>query len=103
MLGVLYGGASLYFNAPPPPGDIPPRGIPAAEWEPNVFWLPSWLALKLGIGARRTALGYLFAGRAEHALYGSASIVIGIVMMGFIGWVAGEAIRKWAVRRRTKA
>jgi len=42
MLGAIYGGASLYFNTLPMPGDFPPDGVPSARWEPSAIWLPSW-------------------------------------------------------------
>lgn len=100
MLGALYGGASLFFNAPPRAGDIPPRGVPAAQWEPSPLWLPSFLALKLGIGSSRTPLGYVFTGASGHALYAMVSVIFGIFIVGGIGWIAGEAIRREVVRRR---
>jgi hypothetical protein len=100
MSGAVYGGAGLYFNAPPRAGDVPPRGLPAAQWEPNPAWLPNFLALKIGIGVRRETDGYHFSGSAGYALYGSASIVFGILIFGVIGWFLGEFIRKQVVRRR---
>src|ERR1700719_1433858 len=69
MLGGVYGGASLYFNEPPAPGDIPPHGIPAAQWQPNPLWLPSYAAIELGIGVKPSSEGYVFTGRRGHALY----------------------------------
>jgi hypothetical protein len=100
MLGAIYGGASLYFDSPPRAGDIPPRGLPSSQWEPSPLWLPAFLALKLGIGAHRTPDGYVFSGAAGYALYGMVSIVFGIFIVGGVGWVAGEAIRREVVRRR---
>jgi hypothetical protein len=100
MLGAIYGAASLYFDSPPRAGDIPPRGLPAALWEPNPLLLPGFLALKLGVGTHRTPDGYVFSGAAGYALYGMVSIVFGIFIVGGIGWVAGEAIRREMVRRR---
>ena len=44
--------------------------------------------------------GYVVNGRMGHALYAAASIFIGILIIGVIGWFAGEAIRRWAVLKR---
>ena len=100
MAGALYGGVSLNFNTPPPAGDVPPHGAPAAEWSPNPVWLPAYVAIKLQIGVAPSPLGYVFTGRMGYALFAVASIAFGIVIVGFIGWFGGEAIRKWAVRKR---
>lgn len=100
MAGAVYGGASLYFNAPPLPGDEPPGGIPSAQWNPSPLWLPSYLAFKCELGVKRSPIGYVFSGRLGRAAYGSTSIIFGIIMLGGVGWFAGEAIRRTAVRRR---
>src|SRR3954463_3313581 len=67
MLGACYGGAAIYFGSPPPPGDVPPHGIPAAQWEPNALWLPSFIPLKLNLGLKPSALGYVYQGRSGQA------------------------------------
>lgn len=100
MTGALYGGASLYFNTPPLPGDSPPGEIPAAQWQPSPLWLPSFIAFQLRIGVRPSPIGYVFTGRMGHAAHGSASIFFGILLLGGVGWFAGETIRKAAVRKR---
>ena len=100
MLGALYGGVSLSFNTPPPPGDVPPHGVPSAEWSPSPLWLPAFIALQLRIGAAPTPQGYVFSSRAGYAAFAMASVIFGIVLLGLVGWFAGEAIRKWAVRKR---
>ena len=100
MAGAVYGGVSLYYNAPPPPGDVPPVGVPSAQWSPSPLWLPSFITIKTGIGVRHTPVGYVVNGRMGHALYAAASIFIGILIVGVIGWFAGEAIRRWAVLKR---
>jgi hypothetical protein len=100
MTGAVYGGASLYYNAPPPPGDRPPGGTPSAEWAPSPLLLPSFITIKFGIGVRHTPTGYVVTGRLGNALYASTSIFIGIIIVGAIGWFAGEAVRRWAVRKR---
>lgn len=94
MLGAVYGGVSLYFNSPPLPGDIPPNGIPSAQWTPNPIWLPSFLAMKFQLGIHPSEIGYIFTGRLGHAIYGSASILLGIILLGGAGWIAGENIRR---------
>lgn len=103
MLGAIYGGVSLYFNSPPPPGDIPPTGVPSSQWEPSPAWLPSFVALKLNVGTTRTPAGYVFSGRLGYAIFACASIVMGIVILGAAGWIGGEAIRRETVRRRYEA
>lgn len=100
MLGGVYGAASLYFNEPPVPGDIPPHGVPSAQWQPSPLWFPSYLAIELGIGVRRAADGYVFSGRMGHAYYAVSSLFIAMLMLALIGWFGGEAIRKYAVRKR---
>ena len=102
MLGAVYACASLYVNSPPRAGDIPPEGVPAASWEPNPLFLPSYLALKLRIGSERTPLGYVFSGRAGLAFYGSASVFFGILIFGGVGWIAGELARKLWLHQRAK-
>jgi len=74
-LAAFYGGASLYFNEPPAPGDIPPHGVPAAQWRPNPLWLPSYAAIELGIGVRPSADGFIFTGRMGRALYGVSRLI----------------------------
>ncbi|MCZ7646254.1 MAG: hypothetical protein M5U26_13390 [Planctomycetota bacterium] len=100
MLGAAWGGLSLYAGAPPPPGYTPPNGIPAAQWEPSPLWLPNYLVLKTGLGAARTPNGYAFRGRLGYALHAGASIFVGILILGGAGWIAGERVRRWSIRRR---
>ena len=100
LLGALYGGLSLHFNAPPPEGDTPPNGVPAAQWQPSPLWLPAYAAIKGGIGIVHGPSGYVFSSRLGYALHAVACTVIGILSIGLIGWFGGEAIRKWAVRKR---
>jgi hypothetical protein len=100
MLGGIYGGVSLYFNEPPPPGDVPPHGVPSAQWQPSPLWLPSYIAIALKIGVSRSADGYVFSGRMGHASYAVSSLFFGMALLGLIGWFGGEAIRKYAVRKR---
>ena len=100
MLGALYGGASLYFNALPKPGDFPPNGIPSAQWEPSPLWAPSWILIKAGVFVQHDADGYRFTSQLGQAGFASASIVLGILIFAGIGWFAGEAMRKWWVRNR---
>ena len=97
MLGGVYGGASLYFNEPPAPGDIPPHGVPSAQWQPSPLWLPSYLTIELGIGGIRTVGRRLwcFRGRMGHASYAVSSLMfIAMVLLGLMGWFGGEAIRQ---------
>ena len=103
MLGAIYGGASLWLDAPPMPGDHPPGGIAAAQWQPSPAWLPSFLSIRLGIGIQPTPEGYVFTGRSGHALFGSATIVFGMLLFGILGWFGGEVIRKVVVRRERRS
>jgi hypothetical protein len=100
MLGAAYGGTSLHFNALPLPGDVPPNGIPSAQWEPSPLWSPSWLLIKAGVFVRHDADGYRFTSKLGQAAFASLSIVLGIVMFAALGWIAGEVARKWWVQNR---
>jgi hypothetical protein len=100
MAGALYGGVSLSYNAPPPPGDIAPNGASAAEWSPNPAWLPAFAAIKLHIGVAATPRGYVFSSRIGYALHAVTSIVFGMGIGGLAGWFGGEAVRRWAVQKR---
>jgi len=100
MLGGCYGGAAIYFNSPPPPGDSPPHGVPSAQWEPTPLWLPSFLAIKLNLGVKPSPLGYVYSSRSGQAVFGSIAILIGMLICGLIGWFGGEQIRRWSVRKR---
>ncbi|HYG75585.1 MAG TPA: hypothetical protein VEK08_11330 [Planctomycetota bacterium] len=100
MLGGVYGGACIYFDPVPRAGDVPPRGIPAAQWQPSPLFLPSYMAISLRLGIEPSPKGYVFTGRMGPALYATASVFFGMLLGAAIGWVGGEAIRKWAVRKR---
>ena len=102
LLGGVYGGASLYFNALPIPGDVPPpgAGIPSADWEPSPLWLPSWVLIRGHVFVRHTLDGYRFSSQLGHAAFGSLSIILGMALFAAIGWIVGEAVRKWWVRNR---
>lgn len=100
LLGAMYGGLSLHFNTPPAIGDTPPGGVSSAEWQPNPVWLPAYVALKANLGVSYTVAGYLYSSRLGYALHATASLMLGIAMLGLMGWFGGEAIRKWAVRKR---
>jgi hypothetical protein len=100
MLGALYGGCGLYFNQPPPPGDIAPDGSSAAQWQPSVLWLPSWLLLHAGVFAGRGADGYRFSSPLGLAAYSSLNVMLGIVLVGAAGWIVGERTRQWWIRHR---
>lgn len=100
MLGALYGGLSLHFNTPPAIGDTPPGGLSSVEWQPNPAWLPAFVALKANVGVTHTVAGYLYSSRLGYALHATVSLVIGMALLGSMGWFGGEAIRKWAVRKR---
>ena len=100
MLGSCYGGAAIYFNAPPPPGDIPPHGVPSAQWEPSPLWLPSFLVIKFNLGVKPSPLGYVYSGRSGQAIFGSVAILFGMLIFGVIGWFGGEQVRRWVVRKR---
>lgn len=102
MLGAVYGGASLWFDAPPPPGDVPPRGVAAAQWQPSPLWLPSYIAIRLRIGVQPSAQGYVFSSRAGRAFFASSTIAIGILLLGTVGWFGGERIRRAAIQRRSR-
>jgi len=100
MLGAIYGGASLYINALPIPGDTPPHGIPSAQWEPSPLALPSWILIKAGVFVRRGADGYRFTSALGHAAFGSLSVVLGMFFFAIVGWIVGEIVRKWWVINR---
>lgn len=100
LLGALYGGLSLHFNTPPAIGDTPPGGVASSEWQPNPIWLPSYVALKMNVGVTHTVAGYLYSSRLGYALHATASLIFGMALLGAIGWFGGEAVRKWAVRKR---
>ena len=95
MLGACYGGASLYFDAPPP------AGTPAAAaWSPSPLWLPAFLSLHAGLGITKTSAGYAFAGRGGSALFAGTTLVWGLLLGGAAGWWGGERVRQYVVRRR---
>lgn len=102
MLGGIYGGASLYFNALPILGDIPPHGmgIPSAFWEPSAVWLPSWMMIHAGLFVRHTKSGYQYESQMSQAAFASLSIFLGMLLFGAIGWIFGEMMRKWWVKNR---
>jgi len=100
MLGAIYGGLSLYLDPVPRAGDIPPTGIPAAQWHPNPLCLPTYLAIALRAGVAPSPQGYVFRGRTGHALFAAATLFLGMLTGALIGWFAGEAIRRYAVRKR---
>jgi hypothetical protein len=102
MLGAIYGGASLYFNALPLPGDIPPNGIPAAQWEPSPLWLPSWMLLKAQIFTRREPDGYRYTSQLGYAAFASFSVIAGLLIFAAMGWLFGESMRKWWVANRSR-
>ncbi len=100
LLGAIYGGASLYFNALPSPGDLPPRGVPSAEWEPSPLWLPTFALIKTHALVRRAPDGYRYSSQLGQAAFASLSIILGMALFAVIGWFAGEAARKWWVKNR---
>ena len=102
LLGGVYGGASLYFNALPIPGDFPPagQGIPSAYWEPNPLWLPSWILIQEQVLVRHAPDGYRYSSQLGHAAFGSLCIILGMLLFAAIGWSVGEWTRKWWVRNR---
>ena len=102
MLGGIYGGASLYFNALPILGDIPPHGsgIPSALWEPSPLWLPSWFMIRMGLFVQHTKSGYQYSSQMSQAAFASLSIFLGMLLFGAIGWIFGEMVRKWWVKNR---
>ncbi|MEI6231856.1 MAG: hypothetical protein WCT04_02300 [Planctomycetota bacterium] len=102
MLGGIYGGASMYFNALPIPGDTPPpgMGVPSAMWEPSPVWLPSWLMIRASILVRHDPDGYRYSSQLSQAAFASLCIFLGMLFFGAIGWNVGEAVRTWWVRNR---
>lgn len=102
MLGAAYGGAALYFDAPPPPGYEAPSGLRAAAWEPSPVWLPTYAALKLGVGVAHGPEGYVFSSRLGHAAHAGCAIALGIALGGLAGWCAGESIRRAYLRRKNE-
>ena len=100
LLGGIYGGAALYFNGLPIPGDVPPGGVPSAQWQPSPLWLPSFAMLKLNVCVQRAPDGYRFTSQLGHAAFASLSIFLGMLMGFALGWVVGEKIRKRHVARR---
>ena len=100
MLGGVYGAASLYFNALPFPGDVPPAGVASAQWQPSALWLPSFALIKLNVNVLHTPDGYRFSSQLGHAAFASLSIFIGMAMGFALGWIIGEKIRKHHVANR---
>ena len=102
MLGGVYGGASLYFNALPIPGDVPPpgAGVPSAVWEPSPLWLPSWALIQARVLVRHLPDGYRFSSQLGQAAFASLSIILGMLLFAAIGWSLGESVRKWWVKNR---
>ena len=100
LLGALYGGLSLYFNSPPPPGDRPPHGVVAADWEPSAIWFPAFATIKLRVGVAHRIDGYYFATPLGRAVHAGATILLGMALFGLAGWFGGEQIRRNAVARR---
>ena len=94
LLGACYGGASLYFGSPPPPGSAG-----AAAWSPSPLWLPSFLSIHAGLGVARMPEGLVRRGPLGGALFGGATILWGTLLGGAVGWVAGERIRRLTLRR----
>ena len=102
LLGGVYGGASLYFNALPIPGDFPPAGagIPSAQWEPSPLWLPSFSLIKTHTLVTHAADGYRHSSQFGHAAFASLCVFLGMLLFAAIGWILGESVRKWCVRNR---
>ena len=104
LLGGVYGGASLYFNALPIPGDIPPpgAGVPSAKWEPSPLWLPSFLLIKMHALVTHSGDGYRYSSQFSHAAFASLCIFLGMILFAAIGWILGESVRKWWVQNRNR-
>src|SRR5262245_61843385 len=100
MLGAVYGGASLYFNEPPPPNGSLPDGSQSWNWRPSPLWLPTYLLMKLEWFITLTKSGYVFRTRMAYASFSSFSLVLGMALGFFFGWFAGERARKWWVVHR---
>ena len=102
MLGGVYGGASLYFNALPKYRDIPPpgAGIPSAQWQPSPLWLPSWAMIRGHVFVLHDADGYLYSSKLGQAAFASLNIIAGMALFGALGWTLGEGVRKRWVRNR---
>ncbi len=99
MLGALYGGAALYWGAPPIPGYVGPGSTSAASWAPSPWWLPVFLGLHAGIGVEHSAMGFQYRGRAGHACFAAAAMALGVLCGGTLGWISGEQARRMLVRR----
>lgn len=102
MLGAVYGGLALHYSMPPPVGYQSPQGLQAKAWEPSPGWLPAWIMVKARLGISRTAEGYSFKSQSMHALFGSGTMVLGILMGGVVGWLGGDRARQKYLEKRAR-